>query len=136
MGGCGCGHLHIRHALTARLLLDEVPVNPLGLLAVKRIGAFSDLPSFAELALPDVDVTSWSGIAVPVATPLAVRRQLGVILREITDDPVHGKAFAALGLETAYLPMAPFGAVIQSEVARWTKFVKETGLGCASTELP
>ncbi len=50
------------------------------------------------------------------------------MLREITDDPVHAKSFAALGLDTAYLPMEAFGAVIQFEVARWAKFVKETGL--------
>lgn len=103
-------------------------IKALGLLAPRRIAAFPDVPSFAELGLPDVDVTSWSGIAVPLATPLAVRRRLGVMLREITDDPAHAKAFAALGLETAYLPLEHFGAVIQSEVARWAKFVKETGL--------
>jgi tripartite-type tricarboxylate transporter receptor subunit TctC len=102
--------------------------KPLGLLASKRVGAFPDVPSFAELGLPDVDVTSWSGVAVPLATPVEVRRRLGVILREITDDPVRAKAFEALGLETAYLPMEPFGAVIQSEVARWEKLFNETGL--------
>jgi tripartite-type tricarboxylate transporter receptor subunit TctC len=109
-------------------LIQGGRLKPLGLLAPKRVGAVSDVPSFTELGLPDVDVTSWSGVAVPHATPLTVRRRLGVILREITDDPVHAKAFAALGLETAYLPLEPFGAVIQSEVARWAKFVKETGL--------
>lgn len=109
-------------------LIQGGRIKALGLLAPKRIAAFPDVPSFAELGLPDVDVTSWSGIAVPLATPLTVRRRLGMMLREITDDPVHAKAFAALGLETAYLPMEPFGAVIQAEVARWAKFVKETGL--------
>ena len=109
-------------------LIQSGRLKPLGLLAPRRVGAFPDVPSFAELGLPDVDVTSWSGIAVPLATPLTVRRQLGVILREIIDDPVHAKAFAALGLETAYLPMDAFGAVMQSEVARWAKFVKETEL--------
>jgi tripartite-type tricarboxylate transporter receptor subunit TctC len=103
-------------------------VKALGLLAPKRISTFPDVPSFAELGLPDVDVTSWSGVAVPLSTPLAVRRRLSTVLRDVTDEPVHAKAFAALGLETAYLPMEPFGAVIQSEVARWAKFVKETGL--------
>jgi tripartite-type tricarboxylate transporter receptor subunit TctC len=109
-------------------LIHAGRVKPLGLLAPKRVSAFPDVPSFAELGLPDVDVTSWSGVAVPLATPLAVRRRLGAVLREITDDQVHAKAFAALGLETAYLPMEPFGALIQSEVSRWAKFVKETGL--------
>ncbi len=109
-------------------LIQGGRLKPLGLLAPKRIAAFPDVPSFAELGLPDVTVTSWSGIAAPLATPLTVRHRLAVMLRDITDDPVHAKAFAALGLETAYLPPEPFGAVIQSEVARWEKFVKETGL--------
>ncbi len=91
-------------------LIQSGRIKAPGLLAPKRIAAFPDVPSFAELGLPDVDVTSWSGIAVPLATPPTVRRPLGVMLREITDDPVHAKAFAALGLETAYLPMEPFGA--------------------------
>lgn len=109
-------------------LINGGRLKALGLLAPRRVGAFPDVPSFAELGLPDVDVTSWSGIAVPLATPIALRQRLAVILRDITEDPVHAKAFAALGLETAYLPVEPFGALMQSEVARWAKFVKETGL--------
>ncbi len=109
-------------------LINSGRLKPLGLLAPKRISALPDVPSFAELGLPDVDVTSWNGIAAPLATPPAVRGRLAAVLRDITGDPAHAKAFAALGLETAYLPMGPFGAVIQSEVARWAKFVKEARL--------
>lgn len=109
-------------------LIHSGRLKPLGMLAPRRVSAFPDVPAFPELGLPDVDVSSWSGIAAPLATPPAVRRRLGAVLREITDDPIHAKAFTALGLETAYLPMEPFGALIQSEVSRWAKFVKETGL--------
>ena len=109
-------------------LIHSGRLKALGLLAPKRISAFPDVPSFAELGLPDVDITSWNGIAVPATTPLALRQRLAVILRKITDDPVHAKAFAALGLEPAYAPGEPFGVLIRSEVARWAKFVKETGL--------
>lgn len=109
-------------------LIQGGRLKPLGLLAARRISALPDVPSFAELGLPDVDVTSWSGVAMPLATPLALRQRLAVILRDITDDPLHAKAFAAMGLETAYAPPDAFGAVIQSEVARWAKFVRETGL--------
>lgn len=109
-------------------LINGGRLKALGLLGPKRISALPDVPAFAELGLPDVDVTSWGGIAAPLATSPAVRRRLAAVLREISDDPSHAKAFTALGLETAYLPMEPFGAVIQSEVSRWAKFVKETGL--------
>jgi tripartite-type tricarboxylate transporter receptor subunit TctC len=109
-------------------LIQGGRVKALGLLAPTRISALPDVPSFAELGLPDVNLTSWSGIAVPLATSPAVRERLGALLREITEDPVHTKVFAALGLEPAYLPSAPFGTLMQSEVGRWAKFVKETGL--------
>jgi len=109
-------------------LINAGRLKALGLLAPKRISALPEVPSFAELGLPEVDVTSWNGIAAPLATPLALRQHFSALLREITQDPVHGKAFAGLGLETAYLPITPFGGVIQSEAARWAKFVKEAGL--------
>lgn len=83
------------------MLINGGRLKPLGLLAPRRISALPEVPSFAELGLPDVDVTSWGGVAAPLATPPAVRRRLSAVLREITDDPSHAKAFAALGLETA-----------------------------------
>ena len=109
-------------------LIQGGRLKALGLLAPRRISTFPDVPAFAELGLPDVDVTSWSGIAAPRATPPVLSQRLAAFLRETVDDPVHAKAFAMLGLDIAYLPAQPFGAVIQSEVARWARFVKETGL--------
>lgn len=103
-------------------------LKALGLLAPKRVSTFPDVPVLAELGLPDVDVTSWTGIATPLATPLALRLRLSGILREIVDDPAQVKAFGTLGLEVAYQPAEPFGSVIQSEVLRWARFVKDTGL--------
>jgi len=109
-------------------LINSGRLKALGLLAPKRVAALPDVPSFAELGLSDVDLTSWSGISAPQATPLALRQRLSSILHEVTQDPAHAKVFAALGLETAYMPVAPFGDVMHSEVARWAKFVKEAGL--------
>jgi tripartite-type tricarboxylate transporter receptor subunit TctC len=109
-------------------LIQGGRLKALGLLAPKRISTFPDVPAFAELGLPDVDVTSWAGIAAPRATPPALRQRLAALLRATVEDPVHAKAFTALGLEIAYLPAEPFDAVIQSEAARWARFVKETGL--------
>jgi tripartite-type tricarboxylate transporter receptor subunit TctC len=109
-------------------LIQGGRLRALGLLAPRRINTFPDVPAFPELGLPDVDVTSWVGMATPMATSPAVRQRLSGLLRDIVEDATHAKAFGVLGLEVAYQPMEPFGGVIQTEVARWARFVKETGL--------
>ena len=77
---------------------------------------------------PPATVATVIVIAAPPATPLALRQRMDGILREITEDPTHAKAFAAMGLEAAYAPMEPFGKFMHSEVARWAKFVKEANI--------
>ncbi len=109
-------------------LIQSGRLKALAMLAPKRINTFPEVPALAELGLPEVDMTSWTGIATPLATPLPLRQRLSAILREIAADPVHAKAFGMLGLEIAYLPVEPFGTLIQSEASRWARFVKETGL--------
>ncbi len=103
-------------------------LKALALLAPRRNSTFPDVPTLAELGLPEVDVTSWTGVATPLATPLALRQRLSAILREVVDDPAHAKAFGTLGLEVTYQPAELFGSIIQSEVLRWARFVRDTGL--------
>jgi tripartite-type tricarboxylate transporter receptor subunit TctC len=124
------GDLLFACSVTANVatLIHGGRLKALGLLAPRRVSTFPDVPTLAELGLPEVDVTSWTGMATPLATPLALRQRLSAILREVVEDPVHARAFATLGLDIVHQPAEPFGAVIQSEVARWSRFVKETGL--------
>lgn len=109
-------------------LIQSGRLKALGVLGPQRIAAFPDLPSFVELGLPDVDVSSWAGVVAPAGTPVALREKLGRILVEVADDPVHAKGFAALGLERSQAGHEALGVLIRSDLVRWARFVKETGI--------
>jgi tripartite-type tricarboxylate transporter receptor subunit TctC len=109
-------------------LIQGGRLKALAVLGPKRIAAFPELPSFVELGLPDVDVSSWAGVVAPAGTPVALRAKLGRILVEVADDPSHAKGFAALGLERSQADHEVLGALIRSDLVRWARFVKETGI--------
>lgn len=109
-------------------LVHSGRLKALGVVGSRRIAAFPSVPSFVELGLPDPDVVSWTGVVAPAGTPLPLRQKLHGILREVAAEPAQAKAFEALGLEPAEATLEQFGAMIGSELERWSKFVRETNI--------
>jgi tripartite-type tricarboxylate transporter receptor subunit TctC len=100
-------------------------LRALAVAAPKRLAVLPDVPTMAESGFADPDVNSWSGIVAPPGTPAPIVQKLNRLMREVVHDPVHGKAFEALGLEIADPTPEQFAALLRSESLRWARFVKE-----------
>lgn len=66
-----------------------------------RIASIPDVPTAAELGLPQVNLAVWHGLYVPRATPRPIVDRLNAALRAALSDPVIVEQFAQLGT-TAY----------------------------------
>jgi tripartite-type tricarboxylate transporter receptor subunit TctC len=95
---------------------------------LKRSSSFPDLPTIAESGLPGYDASTWGGILAPARTPRgAVNRLNEVINAALKQDDVRARLTTA-GIEIQGGTPEQFGNVIQAEVDKWGRIVKEAGI--------
>ncbi len=81
--------------------LSNIQSGKLRALAVAsptRVPQLPDVPTFDELKLPDLNLTSWNGLAAPAKTPVAIVNQLYVETRKIINDRANQAIWVAKGM--------------------------------------
>ena len=105
----------------------HVDTGRLRLLAVssaKRVAAYPNVPTLAELGYPQLTGTTWFSVSGPAGMPAAVVDRLNAeIRRGLQSAPVRG-AMAAESMETIAYDAAAFTRFVAAEIARWTPAVK------------
>jgi tripartite-type tricarboxylate transporter receptor subunit TctC len=96
--------------------------------APQRIAAYPDLPTFAELGYPEVQLRDWQGIVAPAGTPKDLIARLHAEIAKAAATPDAGRRFEALGMEVADIGPEEFRAHIRSELHRWAKGVRDVGI--------
>jgi tripartite-type tricarboxylate transporter receptor subunit TctC len=105
------------HVKTGRL-------RALGVTTVKRSPAIPDLPAIAE-TLPGYDSPVWYGVVVPVATPPEIVTKLNQEILRALNTPEFRERLVADAIEPLGTTPEQFGDYIKSELAKWSKVVKE-----------
>lgn len=95
--------------------------------SAKRAAAFADIPTIAESGYPGFDVNPWFGLFAPAGTPEAVIRKLNADINEALHAPDVIEKFTAAGAEPYLTTPAQFGAVLKSDIAKWSKVVRDSG---------
>ena len=120
------------------VLFDNVPnviqqvragtVMAIGVSGVKRTALLPDTPTVAESGIPGFEVNVWFGMQVPAATPPAIIKQVNAELVKIFREPDVTKRFNDQGVEVIASSPEEFTKLIQSEVAKWSKLIKEANI--------
>jgi len=96
----------------------------LGVPGARRSAALPEVPTFVESGLPGFDVSSWTGIFAPAATPRPVidrlQRELAAVLR----TAFVRERYAVLGIEPVGNSSREFGEQVRADLARWEKVVR------------
>jgi len=103
-------------------------LRALGVSGAKRSPALPDVPTIAEVALPNYDATNWWGVVTPTGTPQPVIDRLHREISTVTGSPETRKRLEAEGAEAVTMTPAEFGKFIQVESAKWSRVVKEAGI--------
>jgi len=103
-------------------------VRALGVGGRQRSPALPDVPTVIEAGLPGYEAANWIGLVAPAGTPTAIVERLHKEIVEIQNSPKARQQFDAAGAEIARMGAAEFGAFQASELAKWGKVVKETGI--------
>ena len=105
-------------------VLPHVAAGRLRGLAVtgaSRSAAAPDIPTVAESGVPNYEFNTWYGVQVPAATPRVLLNRINAgLLRALQAEEVRTR-FAAGGLEPLASSPEQFGALVRSEIGKWTR---------------
>lgn len=99
-------------------------LRPIAITSKKRSPLFPNVPSFAELGYPKVEVLNWQGFIAPAGTPKAIIDTLNKAANEALKDPQLRELMLAQGNEIGGGSPADFAALIKSEAAKWSAVVR------------
>jgi tripartite-type tricarboxylate transporter receptor subunit TctC len=94
-------------------------LRALAVAAPQRVPQLPDVPTFAELKLPDLNLTSWTGLAAPANTPDAIIQMLYKAVRSILNEPTTPSVWADKGM---MVPEDITPAAYRSEIADRIQF--------------
>jgi tripartite-type tricarboxylate transporter receptor subunit TctC len=102
-------------------------LRALAISSAKRSSAAPELPTVAELGYPGFSGVPWVAIVAPANTPPAIVNKLNAEINKALASKAVRDHFLAQGAEP--MPMTPdeLGAFTKSEIAKWTKAVKDSG---------
>jgi len=109
------------HIKTGRL-------RALGVTSSKRVSSLREVPTVAEAGVPGYEVVGWYGIAAPANTPRDVINKLYSEIANILQSPETREKLAADGAEPVGSTPEQFTAFIQSEIDKWSRVVKSSGI--------
>ena len=95
----------------------------LAVMSAERSPALPDVPTLKEQGLPRLEVESWYGALAPAATPATVIARLNSDIVALLQQPEIREQLAKQGMNPAGGPPERFGALVKSELARWSRVV-------------
>ncbi|WP_048439928.1 tripartite tricarboxylate transporter substrate binding protein [Caenimonas sp. SL110] len=93
----------------------------------KRNAAFPDVPSAAEMGMPDYTVTTWYGLWAPKGTPVDMQNHIVDEVRKALQSDELKAIWASNGAEFPNMTPPQFGSFVSAEVKRWATVVKASG---------
>jgi len=87
-----------------------------------------DVPTFAELGYPKVDVSLWYGVLAPAGTTAPVIEKLNREIVKVLDLPEVREKLRAQGADPMSGPPEAFAVFMHDEMAKWAPVVKQAGI--------
>jgi tripartite-type tricarboxylate transporter receptor subunit TctC len=116
---------------TPTALIGNINAGKFRALAVtgsRRSVVLPDVPTLNETVLPGMDNKSWQGLLAPKGTPPEIVAKLNAEIVRILKMPDVVQKLTALGIDPVGSSSDEFTKMMQSEIARWQKAVKELGI--------
>ncbi len=124
------GEINVIFGDTATLkpFIESGSLTALAVTGKQRSKLLPDVPAVNEVGFPDLTVSNYSALLVPIKTPQPIVDILVAALADIKNDPVFVARLAANGMATT--PSSPEKALefLESERRQWEPLVKSIGL--------
>jgi tripartite-type tricarboxylate transporter receptor subunit TctC len=99
-------------------------LKPIAIAAPERSPAIPDMPTFAELGLPQVDCQLWLGVMAPKGTPTSVVERLDAVLQAALRDPATRATLDRSGATITGHGPAEFARLLEADYPRWGEVIR------------
>ncbi|HET9917626.1 MAG TPA: tripartite tricarboxylate transporter substrate binding protein [Candidatus Binatia bacterium] len=117
--------------ITPLPVVDLIATGKLRALAVTapaRLPALKDVPTVGEAGFPALIIQDWFGILAKTGTPNEIVVRLNQAMNKALASPRVQQAIAKMAAEPAGGSPADFGQFLTSQIAHWSKVVKEANI--------
>lgn len=87
-----------------------------------------NVPTFAELGYESLAADTWVALFAPAGTPAPIVKQWSDALAKVMSESDIKEKLESLGFDSWYLPAQEMEGFHRSEVARWGKMVRASGV--------
>ena len=103
-------------------------LKPIALGARQRAPTAPDVPTTAEVGMPDLLIENWYGMFAPSGTPQNLVAEINRVANAAMNDPLVKQKLADQGLTVAGDTPEQFRGFIDSETTKWAKVMKDAGV--------
>lgn len=103
-------------------------LRPVGVSTAKRLPEFPDVPTFDESSISNMVLHHWFGVLAPAGLPKAIQMRLHQEIVKAVNHPATRERYKALIIDPATTTPEEFQALLNSDLQRWGKVVREAGI--------
>ncbi|WP_251864583.1 tripartite tricarboxylate transporter substrate binding protein [Achromobacter sp. Marseille-Q4962] len=103
-------------------------IKPLAVAAEKRAPSLPEVPTATEAGVPNYVVSTWYAIWAPAGTPQPAVDRMAAEITKALNTPKLRETWISNGSDIPNLTGPAFGKFVDSEVTRWGKVVKDSGV--------
>ena len=125
------GRVQVEFIATVAVALPHVNTGRLRVLAAmtdQRSPLAPDVPTLAELGVPEVTVRLWAGIFGPAKMPASVVQRLSSEMNAILKRPEVREQLVRQGYDPRGSSSEELGAYVRSQYVLWKQAVREAGV--------
>ena len=102
-------------------------MTPLAVTALERSALAPEVPSVAELGLPQLQSLAWNGFLAPAGTPASVISRLSVETARGMRNPETREALGRLGFDVVASTPEELGRWMRLESQKWARVIRASG---------
>jgi tripartite-type tricarboxylate transporter receptor subunit TctC len=103
-------------------------LRALAVTSAQRAPAAPEIPTVAEAGLPGFEAATWFALVAPAGTPSDVLARLNAEVKRAIALPDVKQRYADLGMTAEDSTPAGLDAYIKSEIAKWTKVIRDANI--------
>jgi len=109
-------------------LVRDGKLRPLAVTSLRRSPVAPNVPTIDESGYPGFEATVWYGLLAPAGTTATIVRKLHLETVRVLALPEVRAKLADLGIEVIGNSPEEFAAAIKSEIPKWAKLLKDSGI--------
>ncbi|WP_198376046.1 Bug family tripartite tricarboxylate transporter substrate binding protein [Neoroseomonas rubea] len=120
---------------TIQMMLDQIPsaigqirggrVRALAVTGARRSPLLPDVPTMAEIGLPDAQATSWGAVMAPGGLPAPIVARFNAAIADALGQQAVKDRLAAAGADGVGSSAEELAAYLRAESAKWARVVRE-----------